>query len=209
MSSSGCSGAVLAGGASTRFAGAAKGLLEVSGRRVVDRVVDALRGAVDELFLITNDAQIAEAIGTVRVFGDVRRERGSLVGLHSALTHCQTAVIVTAWDMPFLPSALLTNLRELGEAHAAAAVPEGSKGPEPLCAYYPRSCLAIAEQQIDRGELRLSAFVEALPARVIVPRAELARFGSPAQLFANVNTAADLATAQRLADLAERLSERR
>ena len=39
-------GAVLAGGAATRFDGRPKGLLEVGGRRVLDRVVDVLSAAL-------------------------------------------------------------------------------------------------------------------------------------------------------------------
>ncbi|MBI1723792.1 MAG: NTP transferase domain-containing protein, partial [Gemmatimonadetes bacterium] len=38
-------GAVIAGGGATRYAGAPKGLLEVGGRRIIDRVVDALAQA--------------------------------------------------------------------------------------------------------------------------------------------------------------------
>jgi len=202
MRSSGCSGAVLAGGANTRFNGVTKGLLEVGGRRIIDRVCDALRGATDELFLITNDRGVSEAVRDTPAFGDVRHERGSLIGLHSALTHCRDAVIVVGWDMPFLNTALLVELRERGERSSAAAVPEGPFGPEPLCAYYPRSCLAIVEAQIERGELRLSAMIDALPSRVIVARDEVARFGSPARLFANINSATDLADALLLANTA-------
>ena len=210
MSSSVCSGAVLAGGANTRFNGIAKGLLEVGGRRIVDRVLDALRGATDELFLITNDSSVRAAVRDVPAFVDVRRERGSLIGLYSALSHCRDSVIVAAWDMPFLAPALLAELRERGEQSSAAAIPEGPFGPEPLCAYYPRSCLAMVEEQIERGELRLSALIDALPSRVIVPRDEVAQFGSPARLFANINSAADLADAQLLADSAPTaFSERR
>ena len=134
----------------------------------------------------------------------MRHERGSLIGLHSALTHCRDAVVVVGWDMPFLNTALLAELRARGERSSAAAVPEGPFGPEPLCAYYPRSCLAIVEAQIERGELRLSAMIDALPSRVIVARDEVARFGSPARLFANINSATDLADALLLANTAAR-----
>src|SRR5881227_864362 len=106
MGSSGCSGAVLAGGESRRLDGIAKGLLEVGGRRIVDRVLAAVRSATDELFLITNDT----AVRDVPSFGDVRDGRGSLIGLHSALSHCRDSAIVAAWDMPFLSSELLNML---------------------------------------------------------------------------------------------------
>src|SRR5256885_4902290 len=97
-----CSGVVLAGGASRRFGGLPKGLSEVGGRRIVGRVLDAARAASDECFLITNDGRVRDAVPDVPVFPDTRRERGSLVGLHTALSHCREAALVVAWDMPFV-----------------------------------------------------------------------------------------------------------
>ena len=194
-----CSGAVLAGGANTRFGGAPKGLSLVDGRRVVDRVLDALAGVVDERFIITNDAAVRDAVGNVAVYGDERGERGSLVGLHSALRHCRNAALVIAWDMPFVSAGLLAHLRAVGERAGVAAIPMGSSGPEPLCAYYPRAVLVEVERQLDAGDLRLSHLVTTLTTAVVVPRDEIARFGPPEVLFANINTEADLVAARELA----------
>ena len=192
-----CSGAVLAGGANTRFGGAPKGLSVVDGRRVVDRVLDALAGVVDERFIITNEAAVREATSDVAAYGDERAERGSLVGLESALRHCRTAALVVAWDMPFVSAALLAHLRSVGERAGAAAIPCGPSGPEPLCAYYPRAALLDVERQLDAGDLRLSHLVATLASAVLVPLHAIVRFGSPELLFANVNTPADLAAARQ------------
>ena len=124
-----CTGVALAGGESTRFGGARKGLLELGGRRIVDWTIEALRGASDELLLITNDPLISSAFADVRTCNDARAERGSLVGLHSALTYCADAALVLAWDMPFVSTALLTALRRRGEEVNAAVVPDGPGGP--------------------------------------------------------------------------------
>jgi len=128
----------------------------------------------------------------------VRTERASLVGLHSALSYCRDGVLVVAWDMPFVPRALLARLRALGEAASAAVIPAAPEGPEPLCAYYPRSTLAIVERQLERGQMRLAEFVEALTHKVLLSPREIAAFGTPARLFANVNSAADLLAVQQL-----------
>ena len=191
-----CSGVVLAGGANARFGGAPKGLSAIDGRRVVDRVLDALAGVVDERFLITNDPALGAAIGDVIACSDVRPERGSLVGLHSALSRCRSAALVVAWDMPFVSAALLAHLRAVGESAAGAAMPVGPSGPEPLCAYYPRAALRDIERQLDAGDLRLSHLVATLASAVLVPSEAVARFGPPEMLFSNVNTAADLAAAR-------------
>src|SRR5690348_13408192 len=185
MATGHCSGVVLAGGASSRFGGNAKGLATVGGVRVVDRVVAALRGVTDEQMLIANDRGIRAAVTSVPSHSDVRTERGSIIGLHSALTHCREAALVAAWDMPFVSSALLAQLRRQGEARSAAVIPEGRDGPEPLCAYYPRSCLPVVERQIEAGEMRLTDLVDALPNRIILRRSKVERFGALNRLFAN------------------------
>jgi molybdopterin-guanine dinucleotide biosynthesis protein A len=192
-----CSGAVLAGGGSTRFGGLPKGLCEVGGQRVVDRVLGALHAAADECFLITNDPQIA-AVAGVPVYGDTRPERASLVGLHSALFHCHYAALVVAWDMPFVSATLLEQLRTVGERAGAPAIPTGPRGLEPLCAYYPRSVLPVIEAQLDRGERRLSTFLAALGDVVVLSPNEVAAFGPAERLFANINSPADLAVAREL-----------
>lgn len=195
-----CSGIVLAGGSGTRFGGAKKGLLRLGSRRVVDWTLEALAQATDELLMISNDVDVRLALPNVPSRPDVRRERGSLVGLHSALTHCTEAALVVAWDMPFLSPRLLLALRERGEGAGRAVIPEGPRGPEPLCAYYPKSCLEIVNRHLASGELKLSAFVAALSSPVVLSLDEVRNFGAPDRLFTNVNTPDDFAAAQSVVD---------
>jgi molybdopterin-guanine dinucleotide biosynthesis protein A len=194
-----CSGVVLAGGESARFGGAPKGLAVVGGRRVVDRVLDALRVSADECLLITNDSAIRAALPGVLIQADDRPERGSLVGLESALRHSRDGALVCAWDMPFVSPGLFAAMRERGERGALPVIPIGPRGPEPLCAYYPRAALETVERQLEAGELRLSAFITALPASILLETREVAVFGPPSRLFANLNTPEDLARARLLA----------
>ena len=77
-------GAIIAGGASSRFGGEPKGLQTVGGRRIVDRVATALRAVTDELILVSNAADAADWMSDVTIVPDARTERGSLVGLHTA-----------------------------------------------------------------------------------------------------------------------------
>ena len=193
------SGAVLAGGANTRFGGRPKGLMVLDGRRLIDRVLDALRPVVDETFIVANDPRRCLTSSDVPVYRDLRPERASLVGLHSALTHSRDGAIVVAWDMPFVASSLLAHLRDSAATACAPVIPVGPRGPEALCAYYPRSVLPILERQLDAGELRLSAFVAALPAPLLLSPHVVSRFGVPDIMFANINSALDLEVARDLA----------
>jgi len=181
-------GAILAGGLSTRYGGAPKGLETVRGVRIIDRVRSALEPVVDDLLLIANDPEATAWLPGMRCERDVLADVGSVAGIHAALVHTGTPVIVVAWDMPFVPTALLQALREAGVG-ADAAVPESDsrRGVEPLCAYYAATCTGAIEARIARGDRRVVAFYDDV--RVARLSAEqVAQFGDPALLFMNVNT---------------------
>lgn len=192
-----CVGVVLAGGGATRFGGRPKGLLEMGGRRIVDRVLEALALATTEQIVVGKDVALLEReLPGVRVVADSTSVQASLAGLHTALAAAHGAALVVGWDMPFLSAPLLRALRDDGEKGAQAAIPEGPFGLEPLCAYYPAVAASIAHRQLACGELRLGAFVKALPRFVTIPLDVVARFGDPTVLFANVNSPADLEAAR-------------
>jgi molybdenum cofactor guanylyltransferase len=181
-------GVILAGGMSTRYGGIPKGLELVGGMRIIDRVRAALEPAVDDLLLIANDDAASSWLAGVRRERDVLRDVGSVAGIHAALVHAATPVIVVAWDMPFVPSDLLIALRDIGR-DADAAVPESDsrRGLEPLCAYYAPACVGAIERRIAAGDRRVVAFYDDV--RVArLPAETVATFGDPALLFMNVNT---------------------
>ena len=192
-----CTGVMLAGGLATRYGGRAKGLERVGGRRVIDRVAEVLALATDDLLLIANDPAASGWLPGVRVESDVRPGSGSLGGIHAALSHAGGAVLVVAWDMPFVPGRLLEALRAVGEI-ADAAVPESDsrRGVEPLCAYYSERCLAPIERRLDIGDRRVVSFFEDV--RIArLPATEVATFGDPALMFMNVNSPDELSLAEK------------
>ena len=181
-------GVVLAGGLSTRYAGRPKGLELVHGVRIIDRVRAALEPVVDELLLIANDDAAGAWLPDVRWERDVLRDVGSVAGIHAALVHAASPVLVVAWDMPFVPTPLLAALRDAAR-DADVAVPESDsrRGLEPLCAFYTPACVSAIEQRIAAGDRRVIAFYDDV--RVARLGAEqVARFGDPALLFMNINT---------------------
>ena len=181
-------GVVLAGGLSTRYGGLPKGLERIRGVRIIDRVRAALEPVVDDLLLIANDDRASEWLPDVPCAGDVLRDVGSVAGIHAALVHAGTPVLVVAWDMPFVPSGLLRTLREAGR-DSDAAVPESDsrRGLEPLCAFYAAACVPAIERRLAAGDRRVIGFYEDV--RVARLGAEqVASYGDPALLFMNVNT---------------------
>jgi molybdopterin-guanine dinucleotide biosynthesis protein A len=195
---------ILAGGQATRYGGKPKGLERVHGTRVIDRVASTLGAVTDSLLLIANDPAAADWLSDVRVASDVRPGIGSLGGIHAALVHARTAVLIVAWDMPFVPAGLLAELRGLGENADVAAPESGSRrGLEPLCAFYSQACIAPIERSIDADDRRVIGFFDAV--RVArLPADQVRRFGDPERLFMNVNSPDELALAEQYASTADR-----
>lgn len=191
-----CTGVVLAGGAATRYGGLPKGLERVGGRRIIDRVAEALMDVTDDLLLVANDPAASQWLPGVRVQQDLVPNAGGLGGIHAALHHAGSPVLIVAWDMPFVPAGLLRRLRELGDS-ADVAVPESGsrRGVEPLCAFYAPACLPAIEQSLADGDRRVVGFHERV--RVArLPAGDVSAFGEPELLFMNVNTPDDLARAE-------------
>jgi molybdopterin-guanine dinucleotide biosynthesis protein A len=190
---------ILAGGLATRYGGRPKGLETVDGRRMIDRVADALRQAADDLLLIANDPSASGWLPSVPAVPDVIPGTGGLGGLHAALTRTGTPVLVVAWDMPFVPAALLAALRALGDEGYDAAVPvsDSPRGLEPLCAYYAPACVSPIERHLAQGDRQMISFYDDIRLARLDAQA-VRRFGDPARMFLNVNEPADLARAERL-----------
>lgn len=195
-------GAIVAGGAAMRFGGAPKGLLRVAGVRIIDRVATALRATTSELMIISNASNASDAsdwLPGVPAHADVRSERGSLIGIHTALTYASGDVLIVAWDMPFVSTNLLQLIRDRARDDVQAVFLEGPSGPEPFCALYTRACYPIVEAAIDAGDLRLSHLTARLTKRDVIPIDEIARLGDPSTLLFNVNSPEDLARAEAIA----------
>jgi molybdopterin-guanine dinucleotide biosynthesis protein A len=190
-------GAVLAGGAARRYGGRPKGLLDVGGRRILDRVVDAVAAATGgPPLLIANAPDAPTWRLDLDTTADVRPGAGSLGGIYTAVAAADGPVLCVAWDMPFVDAGLLGALVQ-GSASWDAFLPESDnrRGVEPLCAVYGPACRAAIERRLDAGDLRAIAFHPDV--RVgILPLDRVREFGDPDELFFNVNTPDDLGRAE-------------
>src|SRR5215212_7002102 len=148
---------VLAGGAGTRLGGVNKALVEVGGRRVVDRLLDALRPLGREIVLVNNDGSLEGLPGTV-VVRDLEPGAGALMGLFSGLRAVSTPLATaTACDMPFVSTDLLQALVSLAGGFDAV-VPVIGEQPEPLHAVYRTTCVQPIRLALDAGRKRLISF---------------------------------------------------
>jgi molybdopterin-guanine dinucleotide biosynthesis protein A len=190
---------VLAGGAASRYAGQPTGLLLVGGRRILDRVVDAVTEATGAApLLVANATDAPQWRPELRCVPDHVSGAGSLGGIYTAVLGGAEPVLCVAWDMPFVSVPLLQTLVQESRGYDAF-LPESDsrRGLEPLCAVYGPACRVPIEQAVARGDLRAIAFHEAV--RVGTLSLERVRgFGDPSELFFNVNRPEDLARAEAL-----------
>jgi molybdopterin-guanine dinucleotide biosynthesis protein A len=192
-------GAILAGGASSRF-GSPKALATVDGVRIIDRVRRAIAEAVDDIVLIANEPELFADLHLPTV-GDRAPGMGPLAGVDAALRWAMGrgagGALCVSCDLPFASSGLLREIVARGDA-GRAVVPESERGIEPLCAWYPMSALAEIDRLLrsdDRSMRALLAVVETERLPIDLVR----RFGDPETLFFNVNTRDDLERAERIA----------
>lgn len=192
-------GAVLAGGAARRYGGLPKGLLNVGGRRILDRVVDAVMEATGAPpLLVANAADRASWRPDLVTMADVRPECGSLGGIYTAVVAGAGPVLCVAWDLPFVPARLLRTLIVAAEGWDALLPESGAhRGVEPLCAVYGPACRAPIERCLDEGDLRAIAFHEGVRVGRL-PLARVGECGDPDLLFFNVNQPEDLDRAEDL-----------
>jgi molybdopterin-guanine dinucleotide biosynthesis protein A len=177
--------------------GAPKALMNVGGRRIIDRVVEALRAVTDEVLLVTNTPELYASLGLGMV-SDVFPDHGSLGGIYSGLRAAGgDAAFTVACDMPFLTPEVAGLV--VGRApEADVVIPEVGGRLETLHASYARACLPHMEACLRAGELRITGFFDRV--RVLrIPEGEVAQFRDPALAFMNVNTPEELAAARRMA----------
>ena len=199
-------GVLLAGGEARRFGGFPKGLAVVDDVRIADRIFAVLRGATDRQLVVSNDAEAAAWFPQVSVVADELPGLGPLAGIETALRAAEgAAVLVVAWDMPFVTTPLLRGMRALGEIGAAAVVPSHGDPPvlEALCAYYSAEALAACSRLLREGERRAHALFHALPSAMTIPERVLMEHGEPERLFLSVDSQEQL---EALAGVIPRLS---
>ena len=185
MSLSQISGAVLAGGRSSRFK-ADKAAHVWRGKTLLEHALDSLEGC-DERFVVGGEYQLEG----ITVHPDLEPQIGSLHGVARALAlaRCER-VAVTACDMPNLTRAYWNWLMSLTPCDVL--IPRSASGDlEPLAAVYSKACLPFVQRSLEREQLKMTGWWAAsLNVTVIDWLSVQLRFGD--DVFVNANTPADL-----------------
>jgi molybdopterin-guanine dinucleotide biosynthesis protein A len=191
-------GIVFAGGLGTRLGGVKKALLEVGGRPIIERILDAIAPLSREVIVVDNDDSLALVSGT-RIVPDSETRAGVLTALHSGLSAADGELcVVVACDMPFLNPELLGWLVDLAE-DCDVVIPLTAGQMEPMHAVYRRKpCLEAIGEALARGDKRMISYLGAVRVRE-VSETELRARDPELRSFFNINTSEDLELARKMA----------
>jgi molybdenum cofactor guanylyltransferase len=186
-----CSGVILAGGMSKRLNGRDKAMIEIHGKRILDRVHAVYSEIFSEIILVTNTPQ-AYLDWNMLTVTDLFPVRSSLTGIHAGLFYASRPyVFVSACDAPFLKPELVHLLILQARPGADAVMPETAKGLEPLCAVYSKSCLNTIEAHIRQEKLKIQRIFH--QSRINrISEARLRKADPELISFVNINTPEDL-----------------
>ena len=157
----GVAGALLVGGASTRF-GSPKALASYEGETLAERAHRVLTEAFDEVIVVGKSADALDL--PFEVLDDGSDVRASMVGVAASLRLAGAEVVVVLpTDMPLVTADLLRVLADAVEGHDAAVPQTGA-----LPGAYRRSALPVLERRIGAGDLALHRALGELRVNVVV-----------------------------------------
>jgi molybdopterin-guanine dinucleotide biosynthesis protein A len=177
---------VLAGGAGSRL-GRPKAAAALAGRPLIEHVLAAARdGGLEPIVVAKVDSALPPL--DCRIVIEPAAPRHPLCGIIAGLEAIEDdGAVVCATDMPFVTGGLLRWLAALDEPLAVIAE-------KPLPARYGRVIIPALRDALANDE-SLRALARRLATRHL-EIGELAPFGDPRRLLANINTAAELAAAE-------------
>ena len=184
-------GAVILAGGESRRLGQPKALLDFNGKTLSEVMLEKLNDSFREITIVTDKPELYYNL-PVRITGDLLQDQGKspLRGIHAGLSASELPYqFIVACDMPFiLPS--LINYMGCYLTGFDAVVPCNGNYYQPLHAYYSRNCIAVIEEQISKGEYKVTEFYSHLNIHYISGD-EITRYDPEEWSFFNVNTWAD------------------
>jgi len=184
---------ILVGGEARRANGQEKYFFRYQGKTFIERLVDTLRGIVDEIILVARDPEQCrrfDHLEGVRCITDIRQGIGPIGGLHAGTLAAQGDLIfVSACDMPCIDAGVVSYLFSAIGEHQAAIPSWNTDLLEPLMAVYRRE--AILEYLKTHESYSLRSMIRSIDT-LYVPVNDLRQFDPELRSFTNINKLEDL-----------------
>lgn len=189
---------VLAGGRGRRMGSVEKALLEFEGKTILERLLESLFRAVDEVIISFRDKNQEEKFRPVlekfpaheiRFCFDTLKDAGPLEGIRAGLLESRAEYsFVCAGDMPFVNFRVVDLLFEKASGHDAA-LPKREDGKfEPLHAVYSKKMIPEIEKAFERGKRSVLTPIFEMKDVVFVEVLEIRELDHELRTFANINT---------------------
>ena len=187
-------GLILAGGQARRMGGTDKGLIMLEGRTMISYTIDALEPQVNSIMINANrNIDKYQTYGYPVISDEMADYQGPLAGMASGLKHCETEYIVTApCDGPLLASNYVaTLLQSAQQNNSKISVAFDGKRLQPVYALIHTGLLNDLNDFLASGARKIDHWYE---------KHQYAKgdFSSIPEMFTNINTPEDLATASQL-----------
>lgn len=180
-------GIILAGGKSKRLPG--KIFLKLGNLTLIENLIQNVRKFFKELLVITSYKRKIFKDLDILIFPDIIKNIGPIGGIYTGIFFSNTYYnFFIAADMPFVRGDLIKYLESKIEDFDIV-IPETSDGLHPLFGIYSKACLPFIEEQIKKGDLKVTNFYKYLKVKY-VKMDKLKRFNPEVSLF-NLNTIQD------------------
>jgi molybdenum cofactor guanylyltransferase len=184
---------ILAGGEGRRMGGEDKGLIEISGRRMVEHVLARIVPQVGRVMINANRNRASYARLGHPVFSDELNDfQGPLAGVATALAQIDTPFLLTLpCDSPAPPEDLAARLyRALETEQADIAVAHDGRRLHPVFALLRRELLPSLRDYLAAGDRKIDLWFERHHSIAV-------DFADEAEAFLNVNSPADRTDLER------------
>jgi molybdopterin-guanine dinucleotide biosynthesis protein A len=173
-----------------------KALLEINHTPILEYVIKAVTPLTSDLFLVTNQPEVYRHFHLPMV-RDIMPEKAALGGLYTAISAAQNDwILVVGCDMPLLKAEVIDFMA--GYLNQGDIVcPLIGVHPEPLHAFYQKTCLPFIKERLLNDQLKLTGFYEAVTVQYI-DESLLSQVTTDLNFLRNVNTPQDFVDIQRL-----------
>jgi molybdopterin-guanine dinucleotide biosynthesis protein A len=198
------SAVILAGGRSTRMNGD-KGLKELGGEILVNRIIRRVSERVDEVLIVVGSEEQREAYfgivdEDVTLLVDMYSDGSPLVGAITGLKHAKGEyAFMAACDMPFISDDVVEFLFKEAEGYDGAVFQWPNEWIEPLLAVYRvKPSLEKALELYGAGDLRVRRILQNLPDVKMIPMDDLKAMDADLHSLFDADTEEALLEAERI-----------
>lgn len=168
--------------------GKEKGLCLLQGKPLIEYSYDLLKKLCDSVVISANSKSYDYLNCTI--IKDEFSGKGPAGGILSCLKASKTKDnFVISCDIPLVTAELISYILS-NKAHYEVIVPVFKGFPEPLCAFYQKSCFSAFEDSINNGKYKLQDIIQDLSIKYL--EIDSSRSFYHPNLFTNVNTPDDL-----------------